>query len=360
MILFGLLFLPVLLGLAGLIFGKGKVTLKEFLVHEAIVVVILTSGFFIARCGAMTDTEIWNGRIARKWEESGSCCHSYRCNCHEVCNSEGESCHESCDTCYEHISDDEWHAISTNNEIVFSDNCNRPGSAPPSRWLQIVPGEPTAVEHWYQNYIKGNHDSIFRREGAKARFKRFIPEYPEVYDYYRANRFLAVGVAIPNLHALNQRLGEINGRLGAAKQVHIIVLVVPERDPMYLEGLREAWLGGKKNDFIVVIGAPEYPAIAWAGAISWTRVEELKLAVRDRIMELETFQGERVLQIVHEEVRDKFIRRPMSDFEYLRYSVTPPEWASWMLFFLGVIIAVALQWYFWNEDPFGDGLRRRY
>ncbi len=358
MVLFGLLLVPVLIGLVGLVLGKGLITWKEFVVQEIAVVALIGVGYLIALHSRTSDTEIWNGVIARKWQGSGSCCHSYPCHPHSCnCDSKGR-CSTCYDTCYEHVADVTWNAVTSNGETAFYDGCNRPGSSPPARYDAIVVGEPTAIEHSYTNYIRGNPDSILRRTGAEERFASLIPAYPRVYDHYRADRLIAVGVAVPDLRRLNARLSEINARLGAPKQVDIVVIVVNEADERYLEGLREAWLGGKKNDLVVVIGAPQFPRIAWAGVVSWTRNEEIKLSIRDRIASMRTFDGDAVLDVIAEEVRAKFVRRPMADFEYLRSTIEPPTWACWLLFALGCLASLGLTWYFWVADPFGDGAPR--
>lgn len=352
MLLLALLLVPVLIGLGGLILGKGLITKKEFLVQEAVVVVLIGVGYLIALHARTADTEIWSGVIAKKWKGSESCCHSYPCNPHSCnCDSKG-NCQTCWDTCYRHFSDDNWNADTSNGEPAYRNGCNDPGSSPPARWNAIVVGEPTAIEHSYTNYIKGNPDTILRRTGAAEKFKAKIPEYPKVYDHYRADRFIGANPS------LNRRLSEINGKLGSPRQVNVIVIVTDVGDPMYLEGLREAWLGGKKNDLIVVIGAPAFPKIDWAGVVSWTKNEEVKIAIRDRLMALPEFEGNRVLDIVAEEVGSKFVRRPMADFEYLSATLEPPTWACWLIFALGTLISIGLSIYFWREDPFGDGSSR--
>ncbi|MFA6604297.1 MAG: hypothetical protein WCT10_05720 [Patescibacteria group bacterium] len=366
MVLFGLLLVPVILGLGGLLFSKGRVTLKEFFVHEAVVIIIIASGYFIAFSGMTADTELWNGVVAKKWQGTQHCCHSYPCNPHPCnCDSKG-SCSTCWDTCYRHSRDINWNAESSNGEGIYSNGCNAPNSSAPARWNTIVIGEPTAVEHGYTNYIKGNPDSILRRTGAAERFAGKLPSYPTVYDYYRANRFLTVGVKLSGVARLNQRLSEINAKLGRAKEVNIIVIAVGESDQSYLEAIRETWLGGKKNDVIVVIGlaampeAPDRQDIAWAGVVSWTKNEDVKIAIRDRILDLKTFDGSKILEIVQEEVAAKFVRRPWADFDYLKSTLEPPRWALWFLGILGCLISIGLQVHFWIADPFGDGRDDRF
>lgn len=364
MVLFILLLVPLGLGFAGLFFSGGRVTLKEFLVHEAVMLLLIGVSYFVALHYKSSDTEVWNGTVRSKDKIRVNCCHSYSCDCRTVCTGSGKnrSCSTRCDTCYRHgprksgwNGDVAWNAYSTNDERVYYDGCNAPSASEPARWTAIRIGEPTAVEHAYDNYIKGNPDSILRRQGAAERFRGRLPSYPKVYDHYRIDRFLAIGVTIPDRAALDQRLSEINGRLGAKKGVNIVVVVVREADQAYLEALRETWLGGKINDFVVVIGAPDPPAIAWAGVISWTRNEDLKVQVRDEIVALGTFDGTRVLDIVERGVETKFVHRPISDFDYLKSTVEPSSGVTWTIGILGVLIALGLQIWFWFKDPFGDG-----
>lgn len=365
MALLGLLLIPIIIMVVGFFLGKGKITGKEFAAQFGVVVVLVTAGYFIGRWSRTADVELWNGKIARKDAGTHHCCHSYSCNCRQVCSGSGQdrSCHEECDTCYRHpwTGDNYWSATTTNSEVIFNDRCNPPSSSAPRRWLDIRVGEPTTVEHTYTNYIKAAPRTILRRHGLAKKYAKITPAYPEVHDYYRSNRFLFVGVSgydSDDVRRWNQRLAEINGELGARKQVNMIVIVVATDDRGYLHGLEEAWLGGKKNDVVVIIGAPEYTKISWAAVMSWTKVEEMKIAIRDRIESSEAFDGDKILGIISEEVEARFIRRPMADFEYLSKSITPSFGVMIFLFILGVGVCGWLQWYFYQNDPFGYGESR--
>ncbi len=101
MILLGLLFIPIVIGAAAMIFGKGELTIKEFLVQEAVILVIIVGGYFLSvaatKASLSYDTEIWNGRIAEKNKGTESCCHDYPCNPHDCnCDDKGH-----CDTCWD-------------------------------------------------------------------------------------------------------------------------------------------------------------------------------------------------------------------------------------------------------------------
>jgi hypothetical protein len=131
-------------------------------------------------------------------------------------------------------------------------------------------------------------------------------------------------------------------------------VVVKEGDQAYYEAMAEAWLGGKKNDVILLIGAPEFPRIAWAAVLSWTKAEEMKIAIREGVMALPEFDGSAVLALLKREVSTSFVRRPMSDFEYLRASVEPSPSAQAFLFVLGVALSIGLKIAFWKHDVFSE------
>jgi hypothetical protein len=358
-----LLAIPLVAAVAGLVLSKGRFNWLEALVQSGVAMMLVGGGFFAARYAKTADTEIWNGRIVKSAGEQ-SCCHSYSCNCSTVClpscstNAEGDSscgvsCHEECDTCYEHSHDLYWSARTTNGETVFHDGCNPPGSAPPAAWARIVDGEPSAVEHSYINYVKGAPGKFFGRPWLIDRYKGKLPAYPRVYNMYRADRFLmsAIGEALPDTAALNRELSRINGNLGRAKQVNIIMVVTAE-DPEFAEALSEAWLGGKKNDLIVVVGVPEFPRIGWVRVVSWTDARKVKDTIADRVMALGEFDGRKLLSVVEQEVAAKFKRKHMKDFRYLLKEIDPPNWAFWLLVTLGILVSGGLQAWFWVNDPF--------
>ena len=208
-------------------------------------------------------------------------------------------------------------------------------------------GEPTAVEHYYTNYIKGNPDSILRRQGFAQKFAGKIPQYPRVFDYYRDDTFLLVGVSVPNRKGVSDALSALNGIFGAAKQVNIILVAVAEGDPSYAEALRESWLGGKKNDVVVVVGMPHFPEIGWAAVLSWSKSEDMKIAIRDKLIALKTWDSNNVVDIIRQEVGNRFVRRRWKDFDYLKSTIEPTATMQWVLGIVGVLLSVGLSILFW-------------
>lgn len=361
MSIFLILLVPFAIALAGFFAGKGKVDPRELAVQLAVTLLIVAVPYAIALHGKTADKEIWNGVVASKEKSNVSCCHPYCCSTCQSCDSKG-NCHSyCCQTCYEHSHDVEWDAWSSNGENIYSNGCNSPYTSEPSRWTVIKLGEPTAVEHSYTNYIKGNPNTLMKRTGAAEKYGQFVPAYPRVYDYYRANRFLVDRVAVPNLAALNFKLSEVNARLGRKKKVNIDVIVTAISDEEYLEAVREKWIGGKINDTVVVVGVDgDTLKMRWAGVISWTKSEQVKVDLRNRILDMDVLDPDKMLNAVEEEVSTKFEHRRISEFEYLNASITPSNTFKFWLWAIAIVLNVLMTIYFWNNDPFDNGFQSRY
>lgn len=349
-----LLLLPVIIAVVSFLTDRERITVKEFLFHLGLVTLVIGISYGIALASRSDDTELWNGVIARKWTGTENCCHSYPCNCTTSCTGgKTNICSTTCQTCYEHSHDVYWAADTSNGERVYTNGCNSPGSSAPGRWEDIRMGEPTAVEHAFTNYLQANPDSILRRQGAQEKYAGKIPKYPEVYDYYRAQRFLG-GDAWAN-----ERLNKLNATLGAPKQVNVIVVATTQA-PDYGEAIADAWVGGKKNDVIVVIGMFGNRA-GWAKVISWSKAEEMKLAIRDGILNLPVASADGILDVIEKEVGNKFVRRDWHDFDYLKSTIEPSSTVQLVLFILGTALSVGLKFVMSKNDVFGEeGRKFRY
>jgi len=341
----------VVVGLAAFFLGKKRITPFEALIQVGVVGALIVGGYYLTRWGGVQDYELWNGRIASKPWGTTSCCHSYECNCHEECSTNDKKervCKRVCQTCYRHSSDYYHDAYTSNGERVYHSGCDQTS---PSDWSAIRIGDPTVVEHRYTNYIQADPDEVIR--AATKHFDAKLPAYPEIVSGWKARRFLFVGIVSPEGMQLDYALDEINADLGASKQVNLIVVVVDEADPAYFDALVEDWLGGKKNDVVLVIGAPKFPAIGWSRVMAWNEAtggeDELKGAIAARVQALGTFDGKAILGILREEVERGYKRQSFTKFEYLMARARPPGWAVALLFGLGLGLSSLLQWFFWRN-----------
>jgi hypothetical protein len=259
-----ILIVPLLWPFIAKALWKREITFFELGANLVVGILVAVGGYYASMHVQAMDVEIWNGTLVSKAKEKVSCSHSYTCNCRQSCTGSGQnqSCSQVCDTCYEHSHDYDWQ-LNTEVGSVLIDRIDRQGKEEPPRFTKAKPGDPVALSKPYQNYIKAAPDSLFNastEQMLKAQFKDVLLAYPaHVYDYHYVNRVLTQGVSLPNLAEWNAELAELLAKLGPRRQVNAILVFTKQSNPQYAEALRAEWLGGKKNDVVVVVGVPEYP-----------------------------------------------------------------------------------------------------
>lgn len=336
---------------------------REVAVQSVVPLILVAAVWNVSRYSQMADTEILNGKVTSKEQEWVSCSHSYSCNCRTVTSGSGNNQTTStvCDTCYEHSNDWDWRVYTTVGDFNIA-RVDRRGSEEPSRWSIVSPGQPVALEHTYMNYVQAAPESLFNLSRAKN-YKGELPAYPRVYDYQYADRVIAMpGVKVPDLNRWNDILAHSLNDLGAQKQANIVVVMTKE-SPSFADALQAHWLGGKKNDVLVVIGT-DYPAIKWARVYSWSKHDIINVSLRGDLQESKVLDAERTIGIITHNIATNYVRKPMADFEYLAEEAVPPMWVMILALILGTGASVGLGIYFRDNVCF-EGRRsahpyRRY
>jgi len=333
-------------------------TVKEFLLLEAIMVALMVGGFFTARWGAVQDTEKWNGRITAKDHGTEPCCH-----CYEVCqtctDSDGNSYSCNCVEVCPHVHDYWWSVdVSTGDRITMR-SCEPNKHNSPKAWDDAYVGEPASVEHLYTNYLLADPDSVFRQsadlDGAAS-----APSYPGVHSHYKANQALNLGTKMPKAE-WDMALRELNADLGAGKQVNVIVIATDGDDPRYADVVERAWLYGKKNDLVFVLGTEgDRDTISWARVVTISRVESLKIKVRDEMPGKKLSDVEGTVGFIRDLTYNEFERTPMAEFEYLMSAAKPKPWMLWLLYIVAIVGSVGGSAAMVIYDPFGDERRARF
>lgn len=357
MIFLGLLLIPTLIALGMLIFARKRITILEFGIQMAVQVAVAGISIAIIYHANVSDQEILNGAVTSKTRDRVSCRHSYQCNCYTTCSGgKTQTCSTHCSTCYEHSYDIDWTVHTNVNRDIDIDTVDRQGLREPPRWTQVQVAEPVAFSHNFDNYIKASPDTLFRYQGLVEKYKDKLPAYPlHIYDYYRIDRVVLVnGAALPDLPTWNQKLSEINGRLGPTKQANIVMVVAKAMPDDYFYALSQHWLGGKKNDVIVLLDTADGTRIDWAGVMSWTDRQILKVALRDDLMAVGTLDANQIFPVIEQQVSTLFVRKQMKDFEYLTGQITPSETQFMVSAFISIAVSVAISIFFFNTDPFED------
>lgn len=330
------------------IFGN-RITLQEVCIQTGVTTLLVIMVWLAGQYTSTMDSEIWNGLITEKDKVRVSCSHSYRCNCHTSCTGSGDnrSCTEVCQTCYEHPNDWDWRVYSTVGEFNIN-RIDRRGSSTPPRWTLVELGEPASIPHRYTNYIKAVPNSLFgKRNVDLSRYN--IPEYPKVYDYYRYSRVLNVStVDLKFINGLNTILNSDLRTLGAKKEVNIIV-VFTDSDPSYKYALESAWIGGKKNDVIIIVGSSAPPVIDWVDTITlgMNRGNELLTVILgDKLRELSIDNPNNFAYTITSTIDSHFDRTPMEEFEYLKDDIEPPTWLLIFTIVISLVVSGGLTFYF--------------
>jgi hypothetical protein len=343
--------LPLLIALFFYIWFGRDVSFKEFvfqIVVQALLVGIICAVIYHKNT---MDFETWNARVGSKSRDVVSCSHSYPCNCRSV--SCGKNCTTMhCDTCHMHSYDVDWNVRTTINEQFDIDRIDLQGVGEPPRWSAVKIGEPTSREHFYQNYIKASPDSIFRTSGVS---KEQLPGYPgKYYDYYRLDRLVQFGISVPDVAEWNKELAELNADLGALRQANVVVVLVRGKGRAWFKDLERSWIGGKKNDIVLVIGLNQDDTISWTENMAWSDRAYFKVRLRDEVQSIGKLDRTAILGAIRADVGEYYKRRPMSDFKYLMASVTPSTTEYTVGLILGAIVSILLGWLCKEQDVFGD------
>jgi hypothetical protein len=322
-------------------------------ISAALTVAVYVAGTYLPAA----DVEMLNGQILRKVRDHGRYDRPYNCNCTKICTGFGstQTCYERCSTCYETHYTVHWYVDTTVRQITLHalDSTSRTvyETADPDVYVKASVGDPVTVSHPYINYVKAAPDSLFHASASTVgRFNDKIPNYPnQLYDTYKLDRLVTVGVNVPDRVYWNQDISRYLGEVGPSKQVNLVLVFVNTNDSNYLHALEHAWVGGKKNDVVIIVGTSAYPRIDWVRVMAWTDVEEFKVRVVHDLEELGTIDRHVFMKTLTKHITKLYQRKPMKDFEYLADSMEPPLWVLILSLIIGIGAALGITYYFYTE-----------
>lgn len=322
-----------------------KICWKELALTVTASTLLTVVVYSIGVLSSAYDTEILNGQVTDKKRIHDTYKESYDCKCRTVRS--GKEDRRVCKTCYRTHYTVDWNCYTTLNTISIDSRDSTSRSVyltdDPARFTLIKPGDPVALSHNYINWIKAAPDSLFHaREVTEV-----MPSYPTVYDFYNINRIIGT---VPNSVEWNLKLSNLLRTLGPMKQANVIIIVTPNTNPMYIEYLKSAWLGGKKNDIVLVIGSATYPKIDWVDVMSWTDSQIFKVQLRDDVKALVNIDQDAVLTLIQKHVINSYKRKEMKDFEYLKEAIEAPLWVVILSLLLGIASTVGLSYHFYKTE----------
>lgn len=323
---------------------------------QIFVVSILTVGVWqLGVYGQTVDTEIWNGYVTSKDRDHGHYIRSYSCNCVQSCSGSGSSrsCTQICQTCYEDHYTVKWTANTTVGNITFKslDRTSRSvyNTPNPRSYEKCVVGEPVAQERNYENLVQAVPDSLFNTTSGDKTYKKKVPSYPKVYDFYRINRVLLVDANYPQAIVLNNALNNELKHLGKSKQVNLVVVITEIDDPSYRYAVEREWLGGEKNDVVLFFGV-DGTKITWVDVMTWAlnKGNELfHVTMRDGLKNIgDISKVDQLTPFISKTISELYDRPQMKDFENLRSAIDPPTWVIIIAIIVAIGGSLGLTWTF--------------
>jgi hypothetical protein len=212
---------------------------------------------------------------------------------------------------------------------------------------------PVSQGHRYVNFVTAS-DSIKKLNGLMSGHEDHLRDHPRCYGgpygQTEIDRVVVAGAPVRDswTKAVDHELDRALVDLGPGKQCNIVIYVVNSPDQSFAHALEEHWMLGEKNDIVVVIGAPNFPQVEWAFIMAWTDVEEFKVELRNKIVEMDGGDGEQdgignaplfvktiVGQVGLTPEQGGYERKPMADYEYLISEISLPWWASLLIVVVG-------------------------
>lgn len=339
------------------------ITPKEFFIHlggVAAAIALMMGITYASMYANMYDTEILNGKVLSKSREVETCTQSSSCKhyrtiekCRSYTDSHGKR-QKSCTTKkkFDYPYEVDW-TVKTSVDSHTIERVNRQGTEMPPRWASIQIGDPASTEHGYINYLLGNKDSLFYQESYEKDFteeyKKTVPDYPEVYDYYRVNHVL--NLTKVSSAGYNEYISDALRDMGAAKQVNIIMIMYPFADKEFEKATLSKWRGGKKNDVLMFYGLDDDGTVRYFSSTSFAKGmnnEFLHSTLRMDAM-TEKMSLDLVKKTVYD-VQQNFNRLPNKEFEYLKYKLEPSIWVVLICSILTAFISIGIGIYMRKVD----------
>lgn len=323
---------------------KNEITWPELAISCTISCLIAITVYNSSLYAEMIDVQVLSGQVNSKERKVVGCEHDYKCHCttHTTYSNGKATTSTKCQTCYEHSYDVSW-IVKSNIENFKISRIDRQGLIEPPRYTKAYIGEPVAITNSYTNYVKGAKNSLFNMNQYKDLSN--LPEYPShIYDYYKINRVIDLTGKV-DTEPYNNAIAEMLKVLGSSKQVNVVLVF--DKEYQNSLKLKAKFLGGKKNDIVIVVGGED---LNWVNVFSWSKNEMLNVKLKDDLMALGALNSKNFMEVVETNIKTHYVRREMKEFEYLKDSIEPSTNMVILALVLSIITSIGLSiWSVKNE-----------
>jgi hypothetical protein len=374
MILFYLIALvPIMVG--GLLWVKyNEINIWEWVSGSVVALMVALMFNLFAIHGMTDDIETWSGQAVRviyypewveKWIESHY--ETYACGTDSKGNT--EYCSRTYYTTEYDTHSQHWTVVVDFGSLVdeWYINVDTFNQIKKEFGGKVVYGPPQGFDHGGEfikgdrnTYVTENTTGFVRPVTTLKSFKNKIKAAPSVFSFSKVPTNITV---FPwpkndgNVWTSQRVLGNatkviptlewdrLNCLLGPQKKINLIIVGFDSNDSMLGQYQQAAWIGGKKNDFVISYGGkPEAPA--WCHVFGWTESELVKRNVEAYVMEHGVSMD--LLPFIREEVLKNYKIKDWTKFDYIKIEPKPSYYA-WFAICLIFIEGVLYVFFFMND-----------
>lgn len=198
---------------------------------------------------------------------------------------------------------------------------------------------PLTTTHTYENRVKASTSVFnFMKVDSLARVTYGLYDHPRVTDKFLDQPILGINSAWAS-----HKLRALNAINGSSRQLRMMIVVF--EDKPYEAGLMQEayWVGGNKNEFILVIGK-KGDQIKWTKVISWTEEIGLKMKVEREVKAMSKFNLVGIVDYMGSNVPMAWKRKSFKDFNYLKVEI-PIGTVIWMAV-INLVLTIGLMVFF--------------
>lgn len=182
-------------------------------------------------------------------------------------------------------------------------------------------------ESYWTNEFKDIYPyPIISRYKNKIRKSNSVFKYSSNYENFgkhpveqnNSDAIICFGTNVSNNDI--ELLNKVNAYLGYRKEIHIITILIANRDINIVNDIISSWQGLNKNELAVFIGVDNDKNIKWCYVQSWLDNTKLHGIIEDEIILSKKINIEKIKDIYMNNINNNWNRKQFKDFDYIRQS----------------------------------------
>ena len=207
-----------------------------------------------------------------------------------------------------------------------------------NRWC-----EPVTRQRYFENRVKAS-PSVFSFVKVPTNINVF--PYPQNNNIFHSDRLLGDARKLNLL-----KFDQLNSFLGGRKKINLIIIGFKDADSMMAEYQRAAWIGGKKNDLVMMYNLnSSTKTVSWTRVFGWSESEVCKRNLESILLKADAFNDEDVLfDKIKTEIIANYTVKDWSKFDYLTIE---PKTSHFVWFFIIMILTQSGLYVYFHYNEF--------